>query len=320
MKSIKLKMILGFAVPAVVIGSLTIWLLSWKISDSTLQQSHLLSEDLRVQTNSVLNSHNKLLKSIVGDIGTDVSRTAEGISKDHDVFINLESQHLNVLEGILKTTSEDAEIDFALIFDADGNLQSSYPTDVSVLKAEEFYKSFKLNSQAQDGFDIVFRCSSEFLNAFELDSEDIFGKGGIVVASAKFILDDFGDMFGGCVTGKILNRYDKPLKQLHDIIGSVCVLYLENIPIAQAGFEIKDDSDRAAFRISPDILSKIYDADEAVNVTLTFAGKKYLTACYAIKSFSGDKIGVICVGLPEAQIIQTQHSVAQSNSRNKTIS
>ncbi len=55
--------------------------------------------------------------------------------------------------------------------------------------------------------------------------------------------EDFGELLGMCITGKLLSNYNKPLKQLHELMDCVCVLYLDTIPIASGGFDIKNISD-----------------------------------------------------------------------------
>ena len=55
---------------------------------------------------------------------------------------------------------------------------------------------------------------------------------------------------GVCITGKMLNRYDDPLRKLHEATGSAALIYLENIPIAHAGLIGKGDKgDEASLRI-----------------------------------------------------------------------
>ena len=92
-------------------------------------------------------------------------------------------------------------------------------------------------------------------------------------------------------TGQLLNQYDGPLKQLSRATGASCVIYLDEVPIAHAGFgdEKKAGFDASSLRISSKTLAEIYQAGNAVNLSLSLAGKRHIAACSAITSYNGKK-------------------------------
>ena len=227
---------------------------------------------------------------------------------------NIDSQQLDSLAEILKKACKTSEMDFALIYDPEGRLQSSFPQSLEKKQAEEYFEFLELSTfmKAQESekskrVDVVTRQDRGFFEAFGLGDHDGLETGGIIMASALVIVDDFDDPIGLCIVGKLLNGYHEPFKQLHETMGFASAIYLDAIPIAHAGFNVKDV---ATLRINKDSLEKTYRAEKLTDSVVALAGERYVTSWSPLTSFKGEGIGAICAAVPEKQVIEAQRKLA----------
>lgn len=320
MKSIKYKILVSFLAAVTIVGCITIGMVSWELGEGISHQSELLAEDMMARTNRTLDSHNELLQSFIENVKEDVTCSSNKISQDPATAQNIESQQLDNLTGLLQKSCVSAGADFALVYDVEGKLQASYPKGLNGSKMENYYRSLKADKIVQAsvngsvsgdaaGLNVLSRYDAAFLNNLGLGEQSIAGKGGIVIAAMTIIPDEFGDTVGGCITGKLLNKYDKFLKQTYSVLGSAGILYLDSIPIAHAGFGLDKSVNPNSLQLSSSALSSIYEADKTVNMLLPLAGKQYVTAFSTITSSSGEKIGAVGVGIPEDEIVEIQNTV-----------
>ncbi|QTA85108.1 methyl-accepting chemotaxis protein [Desulfonema magnum] len=310
MKTIKTKIVISFSLAVTLIVGLIGGLVSWELEKSISHQAEMLNEDLILQTESVLQGHNRILLTFLDDIRENVRRHTKDISESDIVIHNLESQLINSLTKLLQQSCENSSMDFAVIYDTEGKFQASFPKDPDVIQAENHFNSWNpgkkilaiLKKEESEILNVVSRHNAEFLRAFGLGERDMAGKGGIILASLGTILNDFGDPLGVCVTGKLLNGFHKPLIQLHSATGNAGIFYLDTIPLAHAGFKQNDKEgvNVPDIQISADYMTKIYQTDESptINTVMEIAGKSYVTASSAIKSSDGEKIGIAWVGIP----------------------
>ena len=319
MKGIKSKILISFCIAVAATIAVIVMAVSWRLDRGFSQQSKLLVDYMTARTHKVVDSYNQILESFIGNVKEDMRRITKDLCANPAVIKNIESQHLEALTNLIQKYSETSGADFIMVFDLVGRHQASFPRGVDGGKAEEYYTSWALGARILDvlkgsikddevQLGCVSRHDSDFLKAFGLSDRDVSGKGAISIACAGVIRDDFGDPIGACITGKLLNQYHSPLRQLYEATGSACVLYLDNIPLAYAGFKHKDGVrfNDSTLRISPDNQKKVYQADKSINVSLTLAGGKYIGTCSALKSYNGEKIGIICTVLPEQNIIEAQ--------------
>ncbi len=144
------------------------------------------------------------------------------------------------------------------------------------------------------------------------------GKGGISIAAAGIIRNDFQEPMGVCITGKLLNRHNGPLRKLHEATGSAALIYLEDIPIAHAGLMGKDEKgDEASLRIDPKVRDAVLKAPKTVNQPLMLAGKNYVTSCSTLTATNGEKVALLCAALPGQQIVDAQQAMYASGEETK---
>jgi ABC-type transporter Mla subunit MlaD len=322
MKSIKFKILLNFCLAAALIITVLAIVVSWKLSDSISRQSTMLVGDLTEYTNETLDGHHEILESFIDNIKEDTWRNVSDICKQPVVKTTIECQLLDALTNFLESASKTAGMDFAMMYDGEGKLLASFPAKANKGWLEDNYRSGELAAIGRDFIKkgagnnatklvAVLKHDPAFLKSCGLSDRDIAGKGGISIASAGIIRDDSDNPLAVCITGKLLNKYDKLMGQIYDATGSACAVYLGGIPIARAGLSEKgnDGDDVANLQISPTVQAEVYKSDKPINITSTLAGQPYLTTCSALKSCDGEKIGILCVGVPKSKIIERQEGM-----------
>ncbi len=97
--------------------------------------------------------------------------------------------------------------------------------------------------------------------------------------------------------------------------GASSVLYLDTVPIAHGGFKTKgkENFDDSVLRIDSEVVTKVNKTDTPIDLPLVLAGKKYIAKCFSFGSSNGEKIGAVCIGIPEEQVVQTQQTVLSSS-------
>ncbi|MCP4345965.1 MAG: HAMP domain-containing protein [Desulfobacterales bacterium] len=326
MKSIKHKILIGYILPVAIIGTITLGLVSRELAKSISSQSGLLVSEIKKRTHKALDSNNDLLRYLIGYIRKDVRRYTDDMCKNEAVARAMEVENLNALAVLIEKSCKISGMDLGIIYDTEGKLQESFPRDVNIKKAEEYYVSLGIGQTVQNisdesgtdddaSLDIVSKLRSDLLNGFHLGDRDVSGKGGLILVSAGIIPDEFGSPSGVYLTGKILNNYNEPFIQLYKMMDSASVLYLGTVPIAHAGFDIKD---KASLKITRDLLSEVYNAGGTVKINLEPAGKKYLAACSAIESFKGEKIGVLCTCILKESAVGFEKTIRSKADESKT--
>ncbi len=321
MKSIKQKMLLSFCLTALVSITIVGLVVFRKIDDSISQQSEQLATDMTARMYETLNLPHQTFELLIRE---DVRRSVNDLRTSSTLIENLESEHFEALEVEQYLIALRDGLDFVMLFNFEGQLEASFPPQLNDNEVEKYFKSWEFGayvlSMVEDGttvaeldlWDALSKHDSHILQVFRLGKRDISGKGALSIVSAGVVKNDFDEALGICLVGKFLNNYDKPLKLLHDIADYASVIYLDSTPVAQAGFDAieQDGFDLSTLQIkNSDIQSNVYKSAMRSDQVLTLAGKPYLSACSALKSFTNESIGMLCVGLPELHITQAQQTI-----------
>jgi methyl-accepting chemotaxis protein len=157
------------------------------------------------------------------------------------------------------------------------------------------------------------------LQVLGADGPNIPEDGALSIVAASIVINDFAEPLGICLVGKVLNGYEGPLQRLNAIAGYASVLYLDTTPIAQAGFAYRgeDEGEPLIFRIDAAVQAEVYRTNTVTSRALTFAGAPYLTACSLLTSFVEEKIGMLCVGLPESSITEAKQTILLHGTQTK---
>ena len=319
MKSIKYKIMVSFCITAAVIIMALGLLISSKLSAGIEGQSKILSADLIAMTNKTLVGYHRVFELKVSDIMAEMERIAIDISRHSGFLKNTEDLRVTALTGILEGSK--VHMDFVALFDLKGHHLASSPSDigddVDVAWIEKFYQSSELWKRVQEtlksgseaNLRAVTKHDADFIKAFKLTENKFTGSGFISYTSAKIVKGDFGDPLAVLIIGKMLNNYDRPLKEFYDSTGLACAIYAGTGPIAHMGFGDAEKQDNAVskeLQISMEILKEIYGADQPKTISLTLAGKDYITTSSAITDSNGKKVGIISVGMPRQKVVEIE--------------
>ncbi|MCP4348468.1 MAG: hypothetical protein GY795_23525 [Desulfobacterales bacterium] len=318
MKTIKYKMLTYFCLAAVAVIAMIGFIVSYKLEQSITNQEEMLISDIISQTQGILQGHNMILQSYVDNIKENVRTNTNDMTGSRIAVISIRNHLYNTLGKLLRSSCISSGTDFAVVYDIEGKLIASYPENIDKNSVENYFESWnpdsivqkfsKKSEEESSTLNSVLKHDSEFLRAFGLGERDVAGKGGISMASAGVVSDDYGIPVGICISGRLLNGFAKPLEQIYNATGSSSLFYLDTVPLAQAGFE-NTESD---LKITASQMSKVYQSENVFNTVIPLAGKNYISSSSAIKSSDGKKIGIVCVAYPEDKI-QVRRSLLSSS-------
>ncbi|MHB8772321.1 MAG: methyl-accepting chemotaxis protein [Syntrophales bacterium] len=321
MKTIKQRILISFCIAAAGMIATIGVTVSWRMSSSVSRQSEAMAEYMSGRTYKVADSYNEMLRTVVDDLKKETHRTTKDLSGDTALAHNIESQQLAPLAARLQAAAASSGADFIAIFDVQGRLQAAVPKEADATITESYYQSWELGSrvrdrlkskEAADDKDLVSitRHDSQLLKGIGLGALDVAGKGGISIAAAGIVRNDFQEPMGVCITVKLLNRYNAPLRKLHEATGAAPLVYLENIPIAHAGLLANGDTgNEASLQIDAKAREKVLKAPKTANQPLVLAGKNYVTSCSTLSATNGEKVALLCAALPGQQIVEAQQAV-----------
>jgi methyl-accepting chemotaxis protein len=327
MKSIKYKMLGSFCLVAALSIAMVGIVVSGKITNSISQQSAQLAANMTVQMYAMLNLPHRTFQLLLRE---DIRRSVTDVSKRPTLRASFESKQVKALESELYAIAKNQQLDFAMLFDTKGQLEASFPSDINALEVENYFKSWALGVCAQRmlnnaGTGTAAVCEAlsqhdpEILKAFGLKDQNLSRQGTLSLSAASIMTDEFGDALGICLVGKLLNKHTELLQQLYETTGFAVVIYVDTIPIAQAGFGDQKGEDFAlsTLQISSAQQTEIYAAGQSKNIVLPLAGQNYLAACTNLIALNKEKIGILCTGMPESRITDVQKAIAASSLKTK---
>jgi len=322
MKSIKYKITLGFCLAVTVVIVIIVATVSFKLDSNITYQSDMLAGHMTESSNKVLTGYIDILESFINNVKNNAYRSNSDISTNPQTAIFIERQQASPLYDILKSACETSELDFAIVYDAKGYEMSSYPLDTSIASVEKYYKNSLIGQKAQQAIKgqaeetieemtVLVREDSQFLSALTLQKLDVGGKGAVIIMTAGLVKDDFGDPIGVCIAGAVLNKYAKPFEQFHKATGAPCALYIDDVPVVQAGFTEQplDKAGLEGFSIGSKLVNQAYESKTAVNAPATILGAEYLTAVHSMPNPANENVGILLIGTPKSEILKTQQSL-----------
>jgi len=329
--TLKQKMMATFCGLVIFLIAIITGAITWKLGESISSQTEVLSMNLKDRANDQISGHYQVLTAFIQNTQKNIRRNVEDISFCPEISVLLEEQNVKDLTLLLEAAITRSGTDFAFVYNLEGKLQASIPKEANAIAAaalikstgmDEVIKKIQAGSDSEDiaKLDLSIRLDADQMNALDLGGQNATENGGLVLMSADIIPDDFGDLLGISLSGKVLNGFKKPLKHLYTATGTAAAIYLDTHPIASAGFT-EDESgstDEAQLQISSEFQSEVYNSDSHVNKVLTLAGRRYLTVSTPLKSINGESIGIFCVGRPEEEIIQSKKVVMSHSIRTKS--
>lgn len=316
MKSIKYKILMNFCLIAAVNIGIIVAVVSWKLDQSIAYQSERMSSSTTVRIYDTLKSYSDM---IAQDLCKDIQRIAALLVQHPKITSALEANHTAILQVLLEEVVRRDNIDFLLIFNAKQQLQASFPASLDDLAVEKYFTTWDENTTSTQDWSGLLKLDAPMLATFGLADRDISGKGALSITTTRLVKNDFGEPLGMCILGKLLNNYPDLLKKhLQNIADVVSVIYLDTVPIVQTGFEGGSQKNPASAVLSmrPEVQTEIYQKGRQ-NLLLTFTDQSYLTTCTPLAALNVQSAGILCIGMPEAQLRQTQQALANSGNLTK---
>ncbi|GAK51863.1 putative signal transduction histidine kinase [Candidatus Moduliflexus flocculans] len=327
MKSIQSKILLSFCLAALMSLLVLGFVVSWKLDKSISAQSEQLAADMAAQKYEALQAPLRMFETLIRE---DVRQVVNDLRQDAQLRTALETRQFVVMKAKLQLTARARDMDFLLLLNTKGQLEASFPLELNDLEIEQYVRSWELGKRAQQFFtksatnevtiwEAFSRHAPFALDLLQVPEHNIAGQGGLSIAAAGIVSNDFGEPIGICLAGKFLDHDNKILEMLRAIGGYASVIYLNAFPIAQAGFERKDahDSDFTGLRLSSSFLSEMYQTGAKQNLAVSLDGQRYLMACMPLRSLTAKNIGIFCSGLPESQISSLQQAIFDSSTQTK---
>ncbi|MDF1592744.1 MAG: methyl-accepting chemotaxis protein [Desulfobacterales bacterium] len=338
MKSIKTNILLTFCITAAVIILAMAVLISLKLGASIRTQSQILSKELTTMSNTTLTGYHGVFKSTIETIMEDIMDYTAQVARS-PILVEMIGPRATVqITGTLdEFRVQTDKIDFILLFDLEGKYIASVPSEVyngvDSKWLETYYQSSELWQKVnrvlkamqsyleadENTLQAVAKLDADFIKAFQLTNPRFAGKDFLGMHAARVVKDRLKEPIGILIGGKILNNYQKPLKQFYETTGLASAVYINDTPIVQEGFSGQDKEAATAqsLQLPPEILNEIFATDKPKNLSLTLAGKKYRSACSAIVDAKGEKIGALMVAMPEQVITEIDQRVSRYGTTEK---
>ncbi len=314
MKTIQGRILSGFiAAVILIIGGIGL-LVSWKLNRSVGRQEQLVNEDIIAQKQEVLRGHNRILYSLLDDTKDLLELHVKEFSRSTLIIHNIESQLLNAIAHQLQEASGPSGVDFSMVFDLDGQLLASHPSRTDRSGITSWFETWDTGKEVRKYLDetvddppvaeSVSWHDPENLNVLGLGDRSVEEKGGLSVAAATVILDDFGDPLGIYAAGILLNGFHHPFQRLYEATDSAAVLYLLDTPLAYAGIH-RDETERFrpdAFRIDPAYLRQVCKTPKFQNGIIPLAGRQWAVSFSPLLCGGENNIAVLCAAFPLDEI------------------
>ena len=314
MKTIKAKIIVSvFSIVLIVVLLMGV-MISQKLDIVLSDQEGKLSLDMSDEINRTLHS----FQYILDDLLAESDRAAHSIATNPKLLSFLESNNVEDIDYELQTVKKNVLMDFAWIFDLKGQFVASYPQTSEPSTVEDALNTSSIIAQIKTAIALeenaslheVFYYPSELLLVQK--SSRLTGpvQGGLGVLSAAIFFDDFGDPYGFCLTGKLLNQYNKPLNMLRDISGDASAIYIGTTAIAASGFfedEITAES-LGQLKLSESDLGLVLDSvnDSSSTIPLTIGKETYLTSARELATSTSGEKGLLIVAISQDRLQEAQ--------------
>jgi methyl-accepting chemotaxis protein len=313
MSNLRSKILLSFigaaAVTVLAIGTLV----SWRLSLAVTQQSDSIASVILDRETKRLAGDLDLLRFTVDGIKRDIGFRGDSLRQRADIRRLLEDRGAgseNRIRGMLKEVAEAGNFDVVLIFTGDGKMINSFPAEIDVAAVTRLYGSWEAGKAAaalvqQSGAKDAVRnvtaltaFGEELLRSLGLSQLGVKGVGALAATSTGLVVDDFGDPIATFIVGKMLNRHDEPLRQLHDLTGSAFSVYQQEAVVTAAGFA-------AAVPALPTDRSFVQTTG---GVDLMSGDVGYVSLCGPITSGTVS-VAVACAAAPRSEISKIREHV-----------
>lgn len=337
-KYIRNKIFFAYATATTVTILLIASVVFWKLHQNIGTQEIVLRSELADQAYINVRSYHYFTQFLLSESQRNLEIYTEGLLRDSPLASVLDHLQSEGIVNFLQKSGLKQQIDFALVFSADGALQASFggqrayrPGDLTLPAYIQNYPSFPFIS---DAFDIlqketILQISPEESQSLEqklgmnssilLKSEFLQKMGveihedAVAIFSAGLIRDGFSLPVGVLIVGKLLNNLENVFGNLHNQTQIASSLFLGDTPISTtfAGFNRNRQGKSTDIRpeIQRDQALAVYGTGTTTDTSIFYAQEKYYAACSPVKDFQRNNIGILCTGLPGSLINMVQEPI-----------
>ncbi|MDH3741513.1 MAG: HAMP domain-containing protein, partial [Hyphomicrobiales bacterium] len=304
-RSLKFKLLAGFMLASVSVIVSIGAVVTWKLNQSTREQSVLVADLVKVGAGSRVAGHQKILQLALDNVSTDVAEEVQKITAQRQVATLLQNSDDFELAKMLRTKRQTNVISFGMLFDAGGELVASSPRARSGLTLAQYFSGESAalpgvnDLQTKQTFSTITRLDETLVKELGLTGNGVDPSAGLATLSIARVRDEFGDPVGFAVLGKLLNGFARPLALLNVYTHSGYAIYVDGKPISSVGF-----GDNAPV-LDKALETRIFGNGET-NVALKTVGDSYIAACEPLRSGRGVDVAIACAAIPEIEVAVAQ--------------
>lgn len=253
-----------------------------------------------------------------------------------NLFLNFNSLSFNLLlqdaylyknpdlQELLLNIKSQHDLSFLTLVEPNGKIVAS--ANNPVLTGEKFLESAFLsrflNGQSRKGVVVL---DEKFLQAEGLASkakikiirtpeaneggkmEETRGLAQVVSVPVK---DNYGNVLAHLLGGKLLNRDVKFVDEVSSLLKVYATIFLDDLRISTS-VRLENGERALGTRVSPEVAAKVLERGERYLGQASIIGENYLTAYDPIFDNSGEVIGILFVGIPEAPFVAMKESTVR---------
>jgi len=324
MKSLRSKMVLHFCLAAFALVAAISVVTSFELGKGIAVQAKVFFDQMKAEADRSLETHLGMMTDLLlENLRNRIDNTVKTVSSNAYIISKLEERDIKPLRARLEPFISASKLDFAIVFGPDGEILTSFPDNSGAMIPEFKLQAWEIGSKLQNanaGVEASFSAHPPlFIEAMNLKGSHSSHHGAIALAGAEPIVDDFGEILGAIIVGKLLNNLGDRLEELSSTTNSSFLIYADQWPIAQGGLENNLASEDG---IEPMVLSREAVDEVGANgvqrQSLVLNGQVYFLASKAITTLNGNKIGLFSSAMPRARIEAAQKFVMGTAVSTKT--
>ncbi|NLX91891.1 MAG: HAMP domain-containing protein [Firmicutes bacterium] len=253
-----------------------------------------------------------------------------------NLFLNFNSLSLNLLlqdaylykdpnlQKILTNIKHQHDLSFLTIVEPNGRIAAS--ANNPILTEEKYLESAFLsqffNGQSQKGIVVL---DENFLKTEGLASNaeiriiqtpeaneagEMKETRGLAQVVSVPVIDNYGNVQAYLLGGKLLNRDVKFVDEVSSLLKVYATIFLDDLRISTS-VRLENGERALGTRVSPEVAAKVLERGERYLGQASIIGENYLTAYDPIFDNSGEVIGILFVGIPEAPFVAMKESTVR---------
>jgi len=270
----------------------------------------LLMDDLKDQSRLDL----QLSSSRLEDLRAQLDQATGYLAAQSNLIAFVEKSQPEPAHLMLKRFAHANEIDFAVIFEADGSALASASDDLDRIQVTRQFADSPLFEHIQPtmvgddprSFSGYARFSDVFADPRLVATDHPHRAQAYGPVSVMAIIDDFGDLLGWVVAGKTIDRLQKLFEETHRAAGVAFVSFVDGIPYFTTGFAA-----------TPAPLTTVESNDvfsDGTRELSHMAGDdRYLLSCRPAFGFDERPLSIHCSGFPLEPALQTTQAFQSFN-------